>query len=122
MSIQREVRAETSALEKVQIPHGVSSMGDHRGETAKSLHACKAVPRCSTCVLQSGEPQEGSGNRTPRYMTILEILQTESGLLRQKTPEMGSFCVHNPFKKSNDIRTDSWYSVHIIKKRYLNSF
>jgi len=50
------------------------------GETAKFLPACKAAPSTTfTAVIVVkvvlGEPQEGIGNNTPRYMTILHRIR-----------------------------------------------
>lgn len=53
-----------------QIPLWYSSYSNIRGETAKSLPECKAVPReIGEGAISWGEPLDPSSNRRARYMT-----------------------------------------------------
>lgn len=60
----------------------MSPYGDIRGETAKSLPTCKAVPKrifdsiskLRDSKMRLGEPQELCGNTVPRYMIILDTV------------------------------------------------
>ncbi len=132
---QREVRAETLPTKEwkrlliERCPKGdrldqeTSSQGDLRGETAKSLHACKAALKREQgmrirpyLVLPLQRAARVCRQLHTQVYDHPEIISDRIRLIAIKDPRNGVFYVHNHQKHDNGFTIPPWYSVYIRRK------